>query len=64
MSTTSSIAIVAVLGLAVLGLGVAVVVAGTRRRERRSILTGAVGIALGLAVLIPAGIVAAGQVAS
>ncbi|MFC7431418.1 MULTISPECIES: hypothetical protein [unclassified Agrococcus] len=58
-----SLGIVAVLGLVVLGLGVAVMVAGARRRQSRTILTGLVGAILGLAVLVPAVLVVAGVLA-
>ncbi|WP_344339674.1 hypothetical protein [Agrococcus versicolor] len=64
MSMQSSIGIAAVLGLIVLALGVAVVVAGIRRRQRRTILTGALGAVLGVAVLVPAAIAAADLLAA
>lgn len=56
----ASVGIAALLGLIVLGLAIAVLVAGVRRRQSRAILTGLVGAILGLAVLVPASVVAAG----
>ena len=54
------IVVAAVLGLLVLSLGTAVLVAGVRRRRGGTVATGALGIALGLAVLVPAALVGTG----
>lgn len=54
------IVVAAVLGLLVLTLGSAVLIVGIRRRSGGTIATGALGIVLGLAVLVPAALVATG----
>jgi hypothetical protein len=64
MSTESSIGIAAVLGLIVLALGTAVIVAGVRRRQRRTVVTGLLGAALGFAVLVPAAVALIGLLAA
>ena len=52
------------LGLVVLALGAAVAIVGARRRQGRVIAMGAVGIVLGLAVLLPAAITGVALAAS
>lgn len=50
------ILVAAVLGAVVLLLGAVVAIVGARRRQGRVVALGLVGVALGLAVLVPAAI--------
>lgn len=56
--------VAAVLGAVVLLLGAAVAIVGVRRRQGRVVALGLVGVALGLAVLVPVAITGVGAAAS
>lgn len=58
------ILVAALLGAVVLLLGACVAIVGARRRQGRVVALGLVGVALGLAVLVPAAITGIGLAAS